>query len=139
MKIRIGFVSNSSATSFTIYGWTVEDLSSHMASLCPAYEGVNISLDYYGENGFLRNLEKAWKESGEENDWDIVESENSDGGQIFGLGESGDEIDHYLPQGQAWEDFEYPEPSLDKIKKFDEIAKKLKLPKPRMHKATFFA
>ena len=48
MKCRNGFVSNSSASSFTIYGWTEEDLSKHVAKLSPVFEGVELYIEEVG-------------------------------------------------------------------------------------------
>ena len=131
MKVRNGFVSNSSSSSFTIYGWKGEDLSKYLASLSPAFEGMDFYLD---EWTFQENLEKLW--DGE--DWDITHSRDRDGGQVFGLGVAGIEVDHYLPPHQNWEDFKYPEPSDERRKKFDELAEKLNFPKPQLYQDTFF-
>jgi hypothetical protein len=131
MKIRNGFVSNSSASSFTIYGWSEDSLSANIAKLSPAFAGVAITID---EDVFEQNLEEIW--TGDS--WDIVSKHDPDGIKIIGIGQSGCEIDHYLPPGQDWEDFEYPEPTDKKKKEFDKIAKQLNLPKPKLYKRTWF-
>jgi len=131
MKIRNGFVSNSSSSSFTIYGWTQEDLCKHLSSISPAFTDIEFWIDQYT---FSENLEKIW----DGDNWDITYSNTRDGGQVFGLGVSGMEVDHYLPPHQDWEDFKYPEPEDEKRKKFDELAEKLNLPKPKLYQDTFF-
>ena len=133
MKIRLGYVSNSSASSFTIYGWTETDLSEHVGKLLPSFAGVSIQID---EDLFCENIEKLW--DGHERD--IITSRDADGYNVIGLGQAGDEIDHCqsLTDGR-WEDFEFPEPNEEQKKKFDKLAKKMKLPKPKIYKGTFFA
>jgi len=128
MKIRNGFVSNSSSSSFTIYGWKGEDLSKHLASLSPAFEGMDFYLD---EWTFTENLEKLWQ--GE--DFDITYSKDRYGDQVFGLSVAGTEVEYYLPPHQ---DFEYTEPSDERRKKFDNLAEELNFPKPMLYKDTFF-
>ena len=130
MKIRLGHVSNSSASSFTIYGWTEKELSQHIGNIMPSFFDVDMFID---DETFCDNLEKLW----DGHEWDIVADASSDGMKIFGLGEAGDEIDHNVTEGR-WEDFKYPEPSDEKKKAFDEVAKKLNLPKPSIYQETFF-
>ncbi len=132
MKIRNGFVSNSSASSFTIYGWTEEDLSNQIAKICPVFKGINISID---EWEFVANLEEHW--TGD--DYAITSSDHHDEyGIVYGVGKAGSEIDHYMSEGR-WEDFEYPEPNEEERKKMDEMAEKINLPKPKIYKGTFWA
>lgn len=131
MKIRNGFVSNSSASSFTIYGWTSSELSNHIASLCPALTGIEIIVNEYE---FVRNIQNHWL--GES--WDIVYAINEKDEMVFGLGETEDGIDHYMTSYERWEDYECDEPTDEQKKEFDEIVKKLNLPIPSIHKATFY-
>lgn len=131
MKIRTGFVSNSSASSFTIYGWSEKDLAEHISTFCPAFEGTDITV----EDEFFYNIQKAW----EGHDWDITEGKDANGYEIFGLGESQVDIDHNHPIGNGpWEEFKYPEPSDEDKEKFNKLAEKLKLPKPKIYQRTWF-
>ena len=132
MKIRLGFISNSSATSFTIYGWSEQDLTAHFTSLSPVMEGVELSIDEYA---FREKLDKEWGGK----DWAITNSEDKDGYMIYGLGEYGCEIDHYFQGPGRWEDFRFPEPSDEDKKKMDEMAARLNLPEPKLYSDTFFA
>jgi len=131
MKIRNGFVSNSSSSSFTIYGWKGDDLNKHLASLSPAFVDVEV---WFDEDAFSENLEKVWNGK----NWDMTYSRDRDGGQVIGLGVAGDHVDHYMAPHQDWEDFEYPKPEDEKRKKFDELAIKLGLPKPQLYQDTFY-
>ena len=120
MKIRIGYVSNSSSTSFTIYGWTETQLSEHIGKLLPAFVCVNITID---EDTFSENIEKLW--SGRE--WDITRSRDESGYNVFGVGDVGDES--CIPK----------EPTDDQKKELEAIAAKLGLPAPTMHQGTYYA
>ncbi len=119
MKIRIGYVSNSSTTSFTIYGWTEKQLSEHIGKLLPAFVGVNVIID---EDTFCENIEKLW--SGHE--WDITCSRNEEGYNVFGVGGVGD--GGSIPRG----------PTDEQKKEMDTIALKLGLPSPSMLQEKFF-
>ena len=125
----MGYVSNSSTTSFTIYGWTETELSEHIGKLLPAFVGVNVSID---EDVFCENIEKLW--SGHE--WDITCFRNSAGENVFGVGNAGQEVDHY--NSSFSNDYKMDEPDDDKKKQLDAIAVKLGLPSPTMHQETFY-
>ncbi|MHA1468971.1 MAG: hypothetical protein ACTSSP_00265 [Candidatus Asgardarchaeia archaeon] len=129
MKIRTGFVSNSSVSSFTIYGWTEKDLSEHLASLCSSFKNVDVSID----ESFIESLDEIW----EGNKWDLNSTYGPDGRMVFGLGTHDSEVDH-SGYDYTGENFKFPEPSYKDQKKFDELAKKLKLPQPKMHQATWY-
>jgi hypothetical protein len=120
MKIRMGFISNSSTTSFTIYGWTETQLSEHIGKLLPAFVGVNVTID---EDTFSENIEKLW--SGHE--WDVTCSRDESGYNVFGVGDVGDE--NFMPK----------EPTDDQKKELEAIAVKLGLPAPTMHQGTYYA
>ncbi len=130
MKIRNGFVSNSSSSSFTIYGWSEEVLSKHIGKLLPDFVGVEVSID---EDVFCENIEKIWAG----HDWDILSFRDSNGCNIFGIGTAGDEVDHYAMD--FFKDFKYDEPSNKKKKQLDEVAEKLGLPAPQVYQETFYA
>lgn len=119
MKIRMGYVSNSSSTSFTIYGWTEKELSEHIGKLLPAFVGVNVIID---EETFCENIEKLW--SGHE--WDITCSRNEAGYNVFGVGSVGGESSKLT------------EPTDKEKKEMDAIAAKLGLPSPSMLHENFF-
>lgn len=132
MKIRNGFVSNSSSSSFTIYGWSEEVLSKHVG------ENMPIGLDFLkldiDEDLFTEKLEELWPG---ENTWDITSCRDSNGYNVFGIGSAGDEVDHYVDNFSN--DFRYDEPNDDKKKQLDEIAEVLNLPAPKIYQETFYA
>ena len=134
MKIRQGFVSNSSSSSFTIYGWTSDELAEYVAGLLPfvtSFEEVRIdfSVDAYD---FVKKLQENW----DGDIFDLTFSNTEDGEMVFGLGTAGQEVDHY---NESFTDaFEYAEPDIASQEKFDELAKKLNLPVPHMHQGTFY-
>lgn len=65
MKIRLGFVSNSSAASFCVFGWQVSELAEEQ----------------------IKTLKNSCK--------DLFTVWPPDGGEILGVGNEYSEIDHY--------------------------------------------
>jgi len=130
MKIRNGFVSNSSSSSFTIYGWSEKILSKHISESLPAFVGVRLEID---EDVFCENIEKLW----DGREWDIISFRDRDGYNIFGVGSACDEADHYV--GNWHEGFRYDEPDDEKKKQLEEIGKKLGLPEPQIYSDTYYA
>lgn len=131
MKIRNGFVSNSSASSFTIYGWKKKDLFSYLDKL-------NLSGENFEDFGFIYKMEKRIKELWNGDPSDIVIAETSYGDEIIGIGTRDSEIDHSIPDGEYWEDFEFDAPSTDYQNKLKKMAEDLDLPKPSLYQETFF-
>ena len=78
----------------------------------------NVTMDIVSDE-FLENLEKEYDGS----DWDIVSARNEDGEQIFGVGNSASHEQY---------DISEKEPTREQKRKFDEVVKKLNLPKPEM-------
>jgi len=123
MKIRTGFVSNSSASSFCIYGWTSKELEGTIFN--------EENQDYWPE---YKKLVKAVNEI--DTELEIIASNTQNNYNVIGIGECGMEVDHGYDG--YWEDFKFPEPSMTQGKKLDEIAKKLNLPQPKMYSETWF-
>ncbi len=126
MKIRTGFVSNSSTTSFTIYGWSEKVLSEHIGKSLLAFSNVELTID---EETFCENIEKLW--SGDE--WDVVSCRNESHEYIFGIGSAGEEVDHDM-----LDPFEFDEPTKNQKKELDAIAEELKLPAPSIYQEVFY-
>jgi len=127
MKIRNGFVSNSSSSSFTIYGWTEDVFENVLKNSSPLLDGMRIDIDEYQ---IIENLEKFWDDP-----YSLTCCCDSEGRKVFGLGRYGTEIDHYV---EDWENFYYDEPTDEEKEKFDKLAKELKLPKPQIIKEAFY-
>ena len=122
MKVRFGLVSNSSAMSFCIYGWTPEDLK------------IDETDDPWVQwNNFRENLQKKYPEFKFE---DFHWHPRFEG--IFGVGNSDFEFDHYLPEHEYWEDRVEDPPTIHQMRELDEIAKIEGLPRPTLQKETWF-
>lgn len=128
MKFRNGFISNSSASSFTIYGWSITDLNKHISSLCSFFKDVDIEIDEYS---LINKITSFWEGS----QFDICSCHNSYNELIVGIGQSGAEIDHY---NSDWESFEFDGPSLEKVMALDRFARVFGLPQPKLYQETFF-
>jgi hypothetical protein len=107
-------VSNSSAASFCIYGWTNDEL------------GLSGSHQVYAFLDMIQALDKS-----------IVESSHPFVDRVIGVGEIRSEVDHGYENGD-WKDYRCPEPSKKDMQKLDMIAEKLGLPKPTIQAATWF-
>jgi hypothetical protein len=118
MKIRNGFVSNSSSSSFCIYGWT-EDVFKDKPELLK---------DYYDPY----ELEKLLKTIPHE--LIIVHSNSPCSHFVMGVGTVETDIDHYI---EDWEDHVAEEPTQKEMEELDKVAEKLNLPKPQMYSATW--
>ena len=129
MKLRTGFISNSSTTSFTIYGWSEEMLQEFFAEKCQFFKGVTM---FFEENEIINNLIEEYPGS----EWDINSGRAKESCQIFGIGGSGHEVDHGmnpLENGHY-----YPEPTDEQKKEMDRIAEKFGLPKPKLFRETYY-
>jgi hypothetical protein len=123
MKIRNGFVSNSSSSSFCIYGWT-EDVFKDK------HESLKGDKTYY--NYGADELEKLLKTTSHE--LIIVSSSSLFSHFVMGVGNVETEIDHYI---EEWEDHVAEEPTRKEMEELDRVAEKLSLPKPQMYTATW--
>jgi len=122
MKTRIGFVSNSSAASFCIYGWDDEYLRS----------ATGESWNYESVIGMMEKLRSVYK-------IDIKDSNSPSAYVVFGVGNSYTEIDHGMDSKyECWEDYVSDPPSKEEMEKLDRIAKEMELPQPKMFSATWF-
>ena len=99
MKLRAGFVSNSSSCSFCVYGFH------------------NDEYDEQEYNSVIKNIMAAAKEIGLEVDHFCGQSDS-----YFGVGTYDDDIDHYM---ENWEDFTSEGPTTEEVKKFTEIVQKI--------------
>ena len=119
MKIRNGFVSNSSSQSFCIYGWDDESLKTDNGE----------SLDYSEIWAIKDKISKLYK------DIRLVDSSSPSSDIIFGVGSVNYDIDH---GDEDWEDYESPEPSKEEMDKLDKVSEEMKMPKPKMFIATWY-
>ena len=114
MKIRQGFVSNSSSQSFTIFGWTKDDLH----------------LDWEGQLDLVKSIKEIYPDLEILNDIPHPEHE-----WIMGVGESAADMDHYM---QDWEDFRCEGPTQEEMDKLSEVATLLSLPEPHSDQRTWY-
>ena len=108
MKYRLGFVSNSSAASFCIFGWQTSKLAEEQ----------------------IESLREANKQ--------LFYVEDPDEGEILGVGNSYCEIDHNCSDDEDWHDYETPPPSKEAQDELIKLAQKLGVPRPIMFSATFW-
>lgn len=113
MKIRSGFVSNSSSSSFCIYGW-----------VCKTTDELYALKD---------RIEKCKKDSNI--DIIITHSNNNVGEEVIGVGNTNTDMDHYM---EDWENYECNPPTDKETKALKRIGKKLKLPPPQLYNETFY-
>jgi len=116
MKIRNGFVSNSSAASFCIYGWNEEDLNK----------------DYYEIKALAERIgEKLGKTK-------IQLTSASKYEVVMGVGNVAYDFDHLEEWTYNWEQYKCDLPADEEKKKLLEIAKEMGLPKPKLFSETFW-
>ncbi len=130
MKIRNGFVSNSSAASFCIYGWT-EDVFKDRPDLLPTEEQVSMS-NYRHVSYILEDLLKTIPHG-----LSIIENNSPNNDFVIGVGNSSTDIDHNMGEGEYWEDYISDEPTQKEMRELEKVAEKLKLPLPKMYSATW--
>lgn len=133
MKLRYGFVSNSSTTSFSIYGWKVKELGEYLFKDNPLLRGCEIAYDTWNNPSLLKNLIELY----DGNEYDIASCAGSDGDFILGVGSNGTECDHLGDPPINGKHY-YSPPTVDKTIKIDEIAKKYYLPSPKLYQETFY-
>ena len=113
MKIRAGFVSNSSSSSFCIFGWGENDLKS-------------IGFDYYN---FIKAVQEKCGLSLDHSFY------NGSDEYIIGLGNTNEEFDHYM---EDWQSYECDPPTEEQKILIYEIGMIFKLPKPGLYADTWF-
>jgi len=109
MKFRTGFVSNSSAASFCLFGWKASDLSEEQVETLMAAKH--------------KDLYSVW---------------HPEDGEILGVGNSYSEIDHNMDEWQDWHDFVSPPPDKESLQTLQLLAQKLQLPDPHMYADTYW-
>lgn len=119
MKIRTCHVSNSSASSFCIYGFIkkfqgYDDYENYFNTSDNEYAKLEKELTKVG----LRLITRSIPDGG--NSWET----------ITGIGKAGCEIDHYLPDGEDWRDFSFPAPLESEKIALQNIMKKLGIEEP---------
>jgi hypothetical protein len=117
MRFRLGFVSNSSAASFCIYGWTFEQLEPYGINRWEVWDLIKLLQEEYPEMHFRES-------STPDSDW------------ILGVGDSQSEFDHYYDGD--WTEYESSYPKKEEMEDLDKIAAYLKWPKPELKAATWF-
>ena len=113
MKLRMGFVSNSSAASFCLYGWQTAKLSEEqITALREARQK-----DSWRSGSCLHTV------------WHPIDRE------IIGIGNSYSEIDH---DEENWQSFESPPPDKATQQQLEKLAEELQLPRPEMYADTYW-
>jgi len=108
MKIRIGFVSNSSVCSFCIYGWSEKDLNKGFGEML----------------SFCKELSQKYK------DVKMTWTSNSKDVAILGVGN--------IVSDGPWDYSEKSRcPAENEKRKLEKIAKEIGLPKPKLFSETF--
>ena len=113
MKIRYGFVSNSSATSFCIFGWNDYDLNKS-------------NIDIYALEIEIKNRYNI----------DLIQIHNECGDILLGLGNYDDEFDHWY--GENWQEYTSEAPPVEEVNLLKKIAEEMKLPSLGYFSATWF-
>jgi hypothetical protein len=112
MKIRAGFVSNSSSASFCIYGWTNTKLDMKCNDAYDLYRKLRMDYDK------------------------IVESSHPCCEMVMGVGNVHTNL--YTDENEDWRDFVSDPPTEQEMAELDKIALKLNLPKPEMYSETWY-
>lgn len=114
MKYRSGFVSNSSSSSFCIYGWLCKTYEEHIE----LFKKLNTYREILGYNITLSN------------------TPYTDNEYIVGIGHTASEMDHYMVD---WQDYKCKNPSSEEKENLNTIAIKLKLSTPILYSETFWS
>ena len=135
MKICQGFVSNSSTTSFTIYGWDASLLIKEILNNNPIFFNVfpdmQVEDDVMGYK-LIDNLEQNFEEEFQS----LSTCLNQEGHVIFGVGYDGMECDHY--RDPQYGGHYFPEPSEEEKERLRKCAEVNQLPEPQLFRETFY-
>jgi hypothetical protein len=105
MKIRNGFVSNSSASSFCLYGWKLKPID---------YAVNNSQEEYFNAVKEMSNFLSHHMNVNIYSFCFVDDHGKTEEYNFFGLGKQEDEIDHYL-EDECWEDYCCSEPKFTEI------------------------
>ena len=111
MKIRNGFVSNSSSSSFCIYGWSCKN---------------------WDEKEKLWDKLSSYKPILKTFTYSVTPIE---GEYVVGVGHTASDMDHYMDD---WEDYECKSPDKELCDELDKLANKIKLEPPTMYSETWY-